>query len=264
MRSARAGIKSMLTIREAGHGCRRSSAILARSCRYRPNRAATRLSRRCAGRFRPLPFMQECREKFGDSFSVRFLGFERPMVLISDPAAIKALYMERSHGLPPGRDIILKPILGAAVAAAAGRRRTPHPPQADAAALPRRADALLRVDRRRDRRRRDRFLAARPRVPDPLADAGGDPGGDPAGRLRRLRAARGWSACAGCSPTVLQETASPRSAADRPRHAALRRPRSVGQIRRPAEGGRRAALRRDRRAPRPRRASRSATTSSRC
>jgi len=63
--------------------------------------------------FRPIPFMHECREKFGDSFSVRFLGFERPMVLISDPAAIKALYMERSHGLPPGRDIILKPILGA-------------------------------------------------------------------------------------------------------------------------------------------------------
>ena len=62
--------------------------------------------------FRPLPFMQECRERYGDSFSVKFLGFERPMVLISDPAAIKALYMERSHGLPPGRDIILKPILG--------------------------------------------------------------------------------------------------------------------------------------------------------
>jgi cytochrome P450 len=62
--------------------------------------------------FRPLPFMQECREKFGDSFSLRFLGFERPMVLISDPAAIKALYTERSHGLPPGRNIILEPILG--------------------------------------------------------------------------------------------------------------------------------------------------------
>ena len=62
---------------------------------------------------RPLPFMQECREKYGDNFSVKFLGFERPMVMISDPAAIKALYTERSHGLPPGRDIILKPILGA-------------------------------------------------------------------------------------------------------------------------------------------------------
>lgn len=63
--------------------------------------------------FRPLPFMQECRERYGDSFSLKFLGFERPMVLISDPVAIKALYMERSHGLPPGRNIILEPILGA-------------------------------------------------------------------------------------------------------------------------------------------------------
>ncbi len=62
--------------------------------------------------FRPLPFMQECREKFGDSFSLRFLGFERPMVLISDPAAVKALYMEREHGLPPGRNVILEPIVG--------------------------------------------------------------------------------------------------------------------------------------------------------
>jgi cytochrome P450 len=57
--------------------------------------------------------MQECREKYGDSFSVRFLGFERPMVMISDPAAIKALYMERENGLPPGREIVLEPILGA-------------------------------------------------------------------------------------------------------------------------------------------------------
>ncbi len=62
--------------------------------------------------FRPLPFMQECREKIGDSFSVKFLGFERPMVLISDPEAIKALYTERANGLPPGRNIVLEPIMG--------------------------------------------------------------------------------------------------------------------------------------------------------
>ncbi len=61
---------------------------------------------------RPLPFMQECRERYGDSFSVRFLGFERPMVMISDPAAIKALYTERSHGLPPGREVVLTPVVG--------------------------------------------------------------------------------------------------------------------------------------------------------
>jgi cytochrome P450 family 135 len=63
--------------------------------------------------FRPLALMQECRQKYGDSFSLRFLGFERPMVLISDPEAIKALYREPAHGLPPGRNIILEPILGA-------------------------------------------------------------------------------------------------------------------------------------------------------
>lgn len=61
---------------------------------------------------RPLAFMQDCRERYGDSFSVRFVGFERPMVMISDPAAIKALYTERSHGLPAGRNIVLEPILG--------------------------------------------------------------------------------------------------------------------------------------------------------
>jgi cytochrome P450 len=62
--------------------------------------------------FRPLPFMQECRERYGDAFSVKFIGFERPMVMISDPAAIKALYTERSHGLPPGREVVLTPIVG--------------------------------------------------------------------------------------------------------------------------------------------------------
>lgn len=62
--------------------------------------------------FRPLPFMQQCRERYGDAFSVRFTGFERPMVMISDPAAIKALYTERAHGLPPGREVVLTPIVG--------------------------------------------------------------------------------------------------------------------------------------------------------
>jgi cytochrome P450 len=62
--------------------------------------------------FRPLAFMEENRRRYGDAFGVRFVGFERPMVLISDPAAIKALYTERDVGLPPGRNIILEPILG--------------------------------------------------------------------------------------------------------------------------------------------------------
>jgi cytochrome P450 len=62
--------------------------------------------------FRPLAFLWECRRRYGDAFSVRFLGFERPMVMISDPAAIRALYTEPANGLPPGRNIVLEPILG--------------------------------------------------------------------------------------------------------------------------------------------------------
>ncbi len=56
--------------------------------------------------------MHECREAYGDSFSVMFLGFDSPMVMISDPAAIKALYTDRAHGLPPGRNLVLEPIMG--------------------------------------------------------------------------------------------------------------------------------------------------------
>ena len=78
-----------------------------------PEPSSSSLAQTLRWAFRPLPFMEECRRRYGDSFSVRFLGFERPMVLISDPAAIKALYMERAHGLPPGRNILLEPILGA-------------------------------------------------------------------------------------------------------------------------------------------------------
>src|SRR3954452_25576195 len=62
--------------------------------------------------FRPIPFMEECRQRHGDAFSLRFVGFERPMVLISDPEAIKALYRQREQALPPGRNIVLEPILG--------------------------------------------------------------------------------------------------------------------------------------------------------
>ena len=62
--------------------------------------------------FRPIPFMEDCRQRLGDAFSLRFLGFERPMVLISDPEAIKALYRQREQALPPGRNIVLEPILG--------------------------------------------------------------------------------------------------------------------------------------------------------
>jgi cytochrome P450 len=61
---------------------------------------------------RPISFMESCRRRFGDTFSISFLGFQTPMVMLSDPAAIQALYTNSKHGLPPGRTIALKPIMG--------------------------------------------------------------------------------------------------------------------------------------------------------
>src|SRR3954470_6316983 len=62
---------------------------------------------------RPISFLESCRRKFGDAFSVRFLGFTTPMVMLSDPEAIRALYTSSDNGLPPGRTFPLRPILGA-------------------------------------------------------------------------------------------------------------------------------------------------------
>jgi cytochrome P450 len=62
--------------------------------------------------WRPIPFMEDCRRRYGDSFSVTFVGFRTPMVMISDPEAIRALYTERANGLPPGRSVAIEPIMG--------------------------------------------------------------------------------------------------------------------------------------------------------
>ena len=61
---------------------------------------------------RPISFMESCRRRFGEAFSVRFLGFRTPMVMLSNPAAIRELYTERRHGLPPGRGVALLPVVG--------------------------------------------------------------------------------------------------------------------------------------------------------
>jgi cytochrome P450 len=62
---------------------------------------------------RPIAFLESCRRRYGDNFKVQFLSFKRPTVMLSDPEAIRALYSERSHGLPPGRSIALLPVMGA-------------------------------------------------------------------------------------------------------------------------------------------------------
>jgi cytochrome P450 len=61
---------------------------------------------------RPIAFMESCRRRFGDAFSVSFPGFERPMVMLSNPETIRALYTAHEHGLPPGRTLSLLPVMG--------------------------------------------------------------------------------------------------------------------------------------------------------
>ncbi len=61
---------------------------------------------------RPIAFLQSCRGRFGDSFSVRFLGFRTPLVMVSDPDAIRAVYSGREHGLLPGHTFALRPLMG--------------------------------------------------------------------------------------------------------------------------------------------------------
>jgi cytochrome P450 family 135 len=61
---------------------------------------------------RPISFLESCRRRFGDAFSVRFFGFQTPMVMVSHPDAIRALYGVREHSLPPGRAVALLPIVG--------------------------------------------------------------------------------------------------------------------------------------------------------
>jgi cytochrome P450 len=61
---------------------------------------------------RPIAFMESCRRRYGETFGVRFLGFERPLVMLSDPEAIRALYTAHEHGLPPGRSVALLPVMG--------------------------------------------------------------------------------------------------------------------------------------------------------
>ena len=46
---------------------------------------------------RPIAFLESCRRRYGDAFSVTFLGFQTPLVMVSDPEAIRALYTERGH-----------------------------------------------------------------------------------------------------------------------------------------------------------------------
>jgi cytochrome P450 len=61
---------------------------------------------------RPVAFLESLRRRHGEAFGIRLVGFERPLFMVSHPAAVGALYAERAHGLPPGRSVALLPIVG--------------------------------------------------------------------------------------------------------------------------------------------------------
>jgi cytochrome P450 len=77
-----------------------------------PGPTSSRLHQTLRWLLRPIPFMEDCRRTYGEAFSVVFVGFKTPMVLISDPEAVKAIYTERANGLPPGRNVVLEPVMG--------------------------------------------------------------------------------------------------------------------------------------------------------
>src|SRR5215211_395405 len=110
---------------------------------------------------RPIAFLEACRREFGDAFSVRFLGFERPMVMLSDPETIRVLYTApRAHSSTRAHARAAADH-GPAVSAVARGARAPGAAAADAAVVPRTAHAGVRVDRARRRGERGRELARR-------------------------------------------------------------------------------------------------------
>ncbi len=61
---------------------------------------------------RHLPFLEGVRRDYGPTFTLRFTGVGR-YVLVSDPESTKRLFSaDRDHGLPEGRTRVLEPVLG--------------------------------------------------------------------------------------------------------------------------------------------------------
>src|SRR4051794_9784574 len=61
---------------------------------------------------RPGAFMERCRDRYGDAFTLRMPRSE-PMVFLSDPEVVKAVWTrDKVNGLPAGRRITLQPVLG--------------------------------------------------------------------------------------------------------------------------------------------------------
>ncbi len=138
-----------------------------------------------------------------------FLGFQSPMVMLSHPDAIRALYTERAHGLPPGRTFALRPIMGdRSVLLLEGAEHL----QRRKVMLPPFHGERMRAYEPIVREAAEREIATWPSgdaVPHPPAHAGGDARGDPARGVRRRGPRPARRAERGCSAALLARTSSP-------------------------------------------------------
>jgi cytochrome P450 family 135 len=61
---------------------------------------------------RPTAFLDRCRQRYGDVFTLRMPATE-PMVFLADPDLVKAVWTrDKVNGLPEGRRVTLEPVLG--------------------------------------------------------------------------------------------------------------------------------------------------------
>src|SRR3954447_23105908 len=61
---------------------------------------------------RPTAFLNRCRQRYGDVFTLRMPATE-PMVFLGDPDLVKAVWTrDKVNGLPEGRRVTLQPVLG--------------------------------------------------------------------------------------------------------------------------------------------------------
>jgi cytochrome P450 family 135 len=62
---------------------------------------------------RPIRFLEECRQRFGGTFTARIVRRKNSLVFISDPPSLKRLFAaDRRNRLNPDRTLLLSPLLG--------------------------------------------------------------------------------------------------------------------------------------------------------
>ena len=92
----------------------------------------------------PARWIEANRRRYGDMVTFSTL-FDPGFVMVFDPELVKQVFRAPPDQLRAGEaNAVLEPVVGRALGAAARRRRAPAPAQADAAAVPRRADARVR------------------------------------------------------------------------------------------------------------------------